>query len=139
MQLRATKLLVLPLLAFSMAGYYAPTAGPRPLMVNEIVASNPPLRNFAVSFEQLCAMCSSQADITSGLPSSFSELLSASENVSIPIEEDRGDSREGTALLSFLAITIPLFGLMALPIDQRCMYRVVSESHNEVQWSDHRW
>jgi len=132
MQRRATKLLVLPLLPLSIVGYCARAASPRSLMVNEVVTANPPLGNFAVSFEQLCSTCSTQAGMTSGLPKSFSELLSASENVSIPITDDRGDT-EATVLLSILATIIPPFDLMALPIDQRYMYRMSADSHKKVQ------
>ena len=51
----------------------------------------------------------------------------------MPIADDRADTREDTLLLSLLATIIPLFGLMALPVDQRYMYRMVPKSHNANQ------
>jgi hypothetical protein len=138
MQLPVAQLFVLPVFVFSVASYSAPVTRPASEVVNGVVAANPDLGNFGVSFEQLSSMSSIQAGTTLGLPKSFSELLPSSKQGSIPIADDRADSREGTVLLSLLATAIPLFGLMALPVDQRYMYRMAPGSHRKVQRSDHR-
>jgi hypothetical protein len=137
MQLRATGILVLPLFVFSIAGYGAPAASPLSEIANEAVLANPSLGDFVVSFEQLRSMPGTQAGITSGLPKSFLELLPASGNRSIRIE-DRGDTRHDALLLSLLDLIIPLFGLMALPIDQTYIYRIAPNSHKTVPRSVHR-